>query len=559
MDVKKTSINTQTPATTNSVRETKPQVEESINNVLEGFITNSWFGGMLKPIAYKKVMAGERIKKYTINGVIRMLTPQVPAMQKLSTVFKAYFVPNTRVWDNAEKYQAQKGDLTKTKIKQVPSFTGTELIERQTTATDGQYILVTDTTYWRDCWASSYIPRMLSGKYINNTQETYPKMNILPLRGFKAIYNDMLRHKVYDTEMTEYKDDTMSTAEFNSIIPKITQGIDTAADAMKFMPRGKKRENYTTNYTISAEGQNNNTTAGSAIVTNLNTHNEWQKLLAESRTQSQNEQRNDWDIIAEMRGTRPVQDGKVQFLAEREIGINYQQVSQTSYNTNPDIREEFQTLGATGAFSYTEFNIDILNYNEFIEDGYIHIIAQTSSDVIYETGIDRHLLNITWDSEYRPDFKELKTDTMYQLETDSAGTTTTGIKGYKRKFSEYFKLPNCINGELTTVPIKLLNHNNNSLASTLITQYHYQFMQVGENTYIEPSINYRDVLNFKRHLDYTDFFLNRNQAILQATDFYQQPTISGNNQIYFMANCECICNMPIDNSIKNDFKKWGEM
>lgn len=575
----KLSIIEQTPAGTNSIETKKPPVQKT-KNLLEGYIANSWNGGILKPITYKRVLAGERIEHYSIEGIMRTLTPKVPTMQKLETTFKIFFVPNIRVWKNAEKYMAQKGGAIQTtdgqKIKSRPKQIGTFDLANQAILTEDTKfkINITDTDLWRDSFISSYIPRVYAGTEWNaGGQETKLPMwdlDILPLRGFVAIYNDMLRHKAYEPPLDEYDNDEMQPYEWEKYVPN---GSDTSRKKLEIldttMLRGRRKDSYYTNYSTQAEGVDNTV---DPMYKDLLEHSEWQKKIAESMSEAKNEQKNDWDIVAEIRGAIPVRDGKVQFLGQKTIGMNYTQVSQTAYNANPDIEKEYQTLGQTGAYSYTEYNVNLINYHEFKEEGYIHVIAQTSADTIFETGIDRMLLNVNITDEYRPDLKDLKNDVLYEQESSTFlrddgtdGQLTT--RGYKRKWSEYFKLPNCINGDLTSTPIystELKQTGEVCAKNPIQLKKEFQFFEQSDKlTYYE--IQDTPAAYIKRiWLDYTDVLINKNQAIQnEIIDDGNERTrntliVNGENQIFMLGIAKCITTLPLDESIKTDYKKWGE-
>ena len=77
---------------------------------------------------------------------------------------------------------------------------------------------------WRDAFISSYLPRVgfmykTETKWPHGIEATLPKVSVLPLRGYVAIYNDMLRNKEYESEKVEYKDDTVSNEEWMSYLP----------------------------------------------------------------------------------------------------------------------------------------------------------------------------------------------------------------------------------------------------------------------------------------------------------------------------------------------------
>lgn len=587
----KISIVEQTPNTTNSIK-TSTQPIQKTTNYLEGFIANSWNGGFLRPITFKKIFAGEIIENYQIKGIIRMLTPKVPTAQKVKTIFKCFFVPDSRIWDNANKYYAQKGSETTTKITKVPSTTSatniTSLQKFKTTPEEQNFwTSVTNTTLWRDSFTSGYYPRAFQGQsFIQNWSFPFTNIDIRPLRGYKAIYNDFLRHKVYDTELQEYKTDTLTDNEMKTIIPlsKIEPNITNKHFPKlwnDFIQRGKKQDSYYTNYRTSLEGMK---TTIDPMYKDLQEHTEWQKLIAESRKQASNEQKRDIDIIQELRGSKPITDGQVQFLSMQTVGHNYTQVSQTSANTNNQITDEYQQLGATGAFSYTEFNINMLNYHEFKEDGYLHIIAQTTADTIFETAIDRTLLNINTTDEYRPELKELKDDVLKTRELSFITSNDINDKaiGFKRKWSEHFKLPNTINGDLTTEPIWNINIPDSfddqnlpvTLSNNYLTKKEFQMFEITNSHHQAQTYNDKQQeekwYNKKIWKDYTDLLINKNQAIElplnqifnpDPEDYNKQTDIwiQSQNQIFMLGSTNCITQLPLDENIKNDFKKIAEV
>ncbi len=548
--LEKISVVEQTPNRENSITNNKPEQPHS-KNLLQGFIANSWNGGFIKPISFKKIMAGEKIENLNLSGVMRMLTPKAPPIQGLKTIFKVFFVPNIRVWKNAEKYMAQKGGSTKTKIKEVPNTDGKFISMAK--KEENKFIAITDTTLWRDCWMSSYMPRIASGQdygEYNHSIIKMPKITVLPLRGFVAIYNDFLRNKAIAQEITEYNDDTVSDTEWNSYMPNADKW--KLEGGFSYMPRGRKQDSYYTDWRTELEGVDNTI---SPMYTDLQQHTEWQKLIAESRSQVENEQLNDWEIVAKLRGSKPVTQGKVQFLAMKEITMNYSQVAQTTYNANTNVEAEFQSLGQTGAFSYTEFSVDLLQYHTFQEEGYLHIIAQTTADTIFETGIDRTLLNCSYDEEYRPDLIALKDDVLYQAEyTTHAYLNYKNIVGYKRKFSELFKAPNVINGDMSTRQIYEEDINGNWNIPIPMKDYYQYF----ENSAVPTST--KDMYTY----DFTDYMINKNQTIENertgaGTGNNKVSYYKGPNQIFMVAETNYIDDLPIDESIKKNYKKWGEV
>ena len=208
------SLNEQKAPTTNQISNNKPDIIKNMN-VLQGYIANSMNGGMIKPIAWLPIMAGTNAADYRLRLNIKMLTPKTPVYQKLKLVLKTFYVPNSRVWKNAEKFTAQKGGATENKIKEVPNSSGLEMYHINYYGDKQDEILnviMTDTDLWRDSWVSTYIPRYQTGAINlgtgNSAITKLPKFNILGLSGFIAIYNDRLRNKEYDKKLEEHDGDS---------------------------------------------------------------------------------------------------------------------------------------------------------------------------------------------------------------------------------------------------------------------------------------------------------------------------------------------------------------
>lgn len=552
-------INEQSPATKNQITNEKPSIIKNAN-VLQGYFANSINGGFIKPITYKYVMAGEKHMEYRLQASIKMLTPLTPCYQRLKAVFKAYFVPNSRVWNNAEKFLSQKGGSTETKIKKIPNLGGKTIPQITTgSGNTAKTITLFDTDIWRDSWANCYIPKFLTG-LVGANNEILPEYSILPFRGFKAIYNDYERNKEYDSELQEFKDDEVTQAEMNSIFFKNDEiyGIDS------IQIRGKRQNSYYTDYRTELLGEETTEPSGSGNSALIDL-TEWEKRVAELRSQAENAQANDWDIIAKIRGSKKLTEGKVQLLGTKTVGLNYQAITQNAYNTNTAIKEEFQTMGTQGAYSYTEVDIPLYQMVEFNEEGYLHIIMQVTADTVFETGFERTGLNINYDDIYRPDLKDLKHDVLYQIEKDGSRIIKTNLKavdGFKRKFSEYFKLPQPIGGDMTTegaYETKMTNPvtaTGTNEATRIESNKTFQFFEIDDrytNSYARKQI----------WKDYTDELINKNMAIREEEEKidamnYDIIRIKGQNQVFFVGMATCVCSLPIDENIRKNYTTWGE-
>lgn len=575
----------QEPATVNQIENERSSLKKSLT-LLTGNIANSMNGGHNRTIAFKKVMAGERHNEYRMQLKIQMLTPLTPAYQDLKCTIRTYFVPNSRVWNNAEKYTAQKGGTTEEKIEEIPNLGGKQMpilmmYDDSLTPEEQKYKEIQHTTAWRNAWVSSYIPRIGFNKtysYNELTNKTamymniLPKISVLPLRGRMAIYNDFERNKEYDPPMFEYKTDNVTDAEWKKYLPLYNQSPDL------HNMRARRNNSYYTDYRTEYQGFES-TAPELQENSSLITWSDWESKIAEARQQAENAQKNDWQIIAEMRGSKLLTQGKVQLIGKKTFNLNYAAITQTAYNTNENIQEEFQVMGKQGAYSYTEVDIPCYAGFEAQEEGYIHIIATVTADTVFESAFDRNELNVKPLDEYRPDLINEKFDILMASENGTTRNYGNNIEkyteaiGFKRKFSEYFKLPNIIAGDMTslyyeeTTPIEgranyFISGRDN--VNEIITQKTFQFFETDRN-YEAKSIGDDRTAQKKIWRDYTDLMINKNQAIENPIiEIPETQTgeggyyIQGQQQIFFVGKCYLVAELPIDEAIKNNYTQWGE-
>lgn len=278
----------------------------------------------------------------------------------------------------------------------------------------------------------------------------------------------------------------------------------------------------------------------------------------------------DWEVIAKIRGSKLLTEGKVQLLSVKEIPLNYSAVTQSAYNNNEEIQDQYRVMGQQGAYSYTEFNVPIYAGFEANEEGFIHIIATVTADTVFESGIDRNMINIAAIDQYNPDLEGDKLDVLYQIELGTSDKYTiesfSQIYGFKRRWSELFKLPNIVTGDMDSRPYYQSTTNSSRIFKgrefVTIPKSTYQFFETSAEVYYDESTN--GWVDKKYWKDYSDIMLNKNQAIKQTvkndTDDYGEDYtyIEGDNQIFFVGRCELIADLPINEEIKNSFSKWGE-
>jgi len=385
-------------------------------------------GNQLIPIMWKEVLAGEYIKEWKIDNLTRILTPLVPTMDKVFIRVSAFFVPNTRVWASAEKAHASKYDM-EFEYLHSPSFNIPNIFLEATT---------TDNDWYKFTLLQKYgIPNKIKDDI---------QINILPLRGYRAIYNDFIRNKDYESPLVEWNTDTPSQTEINYITAPYDQNGDLEIPDGYLVRNGQTRKNYWTNIKRTIVAEETDLNDIDANPDNLYDHLDWETQFQELRQRADNANRNDWDIIAEMGGTAPVRADRVEYLGDIEYELNYQQITQTA-----PVIDNSTPLGTTGSFSYTRANGTLFRHKEFRQNGYIHVLIQLNMDKYYQSGIPRELLKTEIKDIYRPGLAKQEIDVIYGAEISANGYiqwNATDPVAYKPKWSEYKRLPILCTGEM---------------------------------------------------------------------------------------------------------------
>lgn len=392
-----------------------------------------------------------------------------------------------------------------------------------------------------------------------------------------AIYNDFLRYKELVPEKTEYvNDDTVSQAEWDSYFPTDTEKLNY----LKW--RALLPDSYYTNFRVELQGMSTPEPSMSNTSQNLLYWIQYENLTDYVRQQSLDSMKNDWEIVAELRGTRPALQKQVQIIGRKTVPLNYSAVTQNTYNSTPNIDPNYKALGQQGAYSYTEVKIPTIEYFESIEDGVIITIANVFADTCFTSAFDRQSLNVNAMDRYRPDLASQKTDILYAIENGTNFRTTSEENlrlpgggassiGFKRKFSELFCLPNVVFGDMVQNPyykiekeiiVDLDTDYWVSEELTTISNNTFTFFENSRFNYYEDKTGF--AFNKKPYLDYSDLMLDKNMAVKEEKiaitigDTEVDFLINGDDQIYYVGKMISITDIPVDESIKNDFTKWGE-
>lgn len=565
--------NTQKPFSNNNIEQKKTALPTTFTE-LSGWVANSVNGGHNKPIFYKPVMAGEKHKEMMMELHVKTLTPKSVSFQGLKATVRTFFVPNSRVWTNAEKFTSQRGGDTEVKIEEIPNLGGKTFPWVGKGGTTNKFITIQNTSTWRDSFASTYIPRVgilreVQGTVPPNAGIPMPKISVLPLRGYVAIYNDFLRNKSYDEPIQEYKTDEVSSNEMGNYIPQqvgFNQGLYVGYQekADWYFQRCRRDDSYWTDYRLDLQGFETED-ALSILETPATAMLKWaqfESYIAENRSQSQNTNKTDWQIISELRGSKLLTEGKVQLIGKYTFPLNYNSITQTSYNSAEEIQPEYQVMGTQGGYSYTNIKIPLYAGMEFNEEGYLHVLISITADSLYETAVEAQEKAVRWDEQYRPSLASDKLGVLYKCELGTEYVESEEdyeeIIGYKRKYNEYFKLHNVLKGDLSTQDYYgYMNGAGKYVESLVITQKSYQFFEPNPEGFFDSEGTFYEK---KIWLDYTDIAINENQAIKNEIVKYSDDNyfINGKNQIYLMGKAICLAELPIDGDIRTNKESWTE-
>lgn len=611
-------------------KNTRPQVKTTnrTKKPIIGYIANSMNAGHNRPIAWQYVMKDTRVKQDKITLNIKMLTPKNPAYQRLHATLRTYKVPMKRVFKNFDRFLAQSPadedrPLSYPNIKYSPKgnkrripMTG----NLNNNEKDG-YQSAFNSLWYRDTFASCYLPVVGSKEKMGvatggaNGTGYLPDFNACILRGSVAIYNDFERNKEYQDARPEYDGDNVTDEEMKNYFPvslwHTNQSRNTEATELDrslweengaldyYQRRACKPRNYYSNYRINAQGfaelaptteELNKNYEGTNIPNQVNGEGAfsyvkwdiWERKAQEALAQAENANKNVWDIIAQLRGGSPAQQNEVQLIGENTFDLNYKSVTQSTYNANSAVQERYQALGEQGAYSYTEIEVPTFAGYVFDTECILHYTLTVWADPVYERAIDRTAMNVKWDQIYRPDLAKDEYDTLLSAElsvnypvTDTTNDHSDQAIGYKRKYTEYYKLPNCIAGDMVKEnwlmedmePMNLPIMGNYAPTTELIGQGTFTFFETSVNTTrnVQPLNDGNDISNWNGkqiYFDYTDLQINDNQAYKNdlycpGSDYNNSICVDGNNQIFFVGTHEQECILPMDNIIETNFQEWG--
>lgn len=571
----------QQPATENQIQVQRPTIKKT-TNILPGHISGSMNGGHYKVMEYIPVMQGQ--EAHVLRGTIQFqtLTPLTPAYQKLRFTILACYVPNSAVMTDYEEFYAQKGGTSVTKIQELPNFKLQEYPIIGDNIGDGNATIIYNTQQWRDSFISSYIARpgvLTFGEEQDVEQTMYcsmPRYSALGARGYVCLWNHILRNKEYDEERVEYKGNTVTAQEMSNYMPVDNNLLDF------YFGRAKRDNSYYTNYRTELQGiESIYPPNGMSADEALSNWMKWEQDYSQAKKMALDSQRSAWQILAEERGAKIALQGKPQIIGKKSFYLNYSSITQNSYNSNTEVEDKYRVMGFQGAFSYTNIDMPLFENITFEEDGIIHLIGICTAETVFTSGLNRQMLNVGALEVYRPELAENKQDVLYKIETRTSyalqaemDSAENEIIGFKRRYSEYFSLPTCVNGDMMEAGYYKIASGNNEqeldlgysdFGTIIDSNDTYQFYE-NNPEFIYMKNVWAGTMRKKIWLDYTDLQINKNLAVPANVRYTNGDgnanqggiSVDGQNQIIYVGELKLITTLPIDEAIKNDFLKWGE-
>ena len=422
----------------------------------------------------------------------------------------AWFVPLTRIWDQAEKKLAGKNDRFNYEAE-----------------LNDEYILVMPQTTINAKY-TRYKPFMytLAHRYGIPFKTNNVTINPFLYRGYRAIVNDFIINKDYELPKTEWNGDGISTPEKNAILAYNEQTGVFNVNAYVLEPV-QTRKGYLTNIK-SKLSANMDPLATTGPQAQIGPHLDWQTKYNDAKQRQDNANKNDWEIIAEMGGTQPINYNQVEHLGSIEYQLNYQQITQSA--PAPD---NSTPLGTTGSFSYTRANGVLFSHKEFKQHGHIHFTINLQINKQYERSINKELLKTSIEDIYRPGLADKEIQLLQSQEVIAGSTVNPGPVAYQPAWAEYKRLPSLTTGEMQTSTLDGIA--NKWEPSTSNSQWHNI---ISKNILTEQAITIDG--KYFRNADEVNEVLARNN-ILQLT--WDNPLFENKNLGYKTFENDPILNM----------------
>lgn len=515
-------------------------------------------GGELQPIGYGFVNAGDTVVKWDVNQQIRVLAPQVPVIDQMQAVVRAFFVPNSYMIQDYDKLRASKDEIGVTRNMDLPVINLANYAA-EPAASDPIFGTYSQCYAWK---------QKVMGQFLPNNIPSVGQINVLPVRAYAAARNWFCRLKNYMPAIAEFRSQTVGNAEQNAILGTFGgTGVPNFSGGYGEIQKDVVKSNYYTNIrpriistTVTSDnvgltGSNatlNQMTTGTTFPTSefvqsnvaysstfLSTvlssqtdvrlqktaHVDWQAEIAEFRRQNADSILNDNQIIAQLGGTSVVKTDRPEYLGTKTIPLNYQQVAATNSNSAENVQ-----LGSTGAFSVTINDETLFTGKQFLQDGVILVTVTITTDRAFENGVHKYLMYRRANEFYNPELKNLEFSTVnrgeisFTAESNNGGLTPNDIIAFNPQYQEQETLPNICARDMRSFKLKTVG------STTTVPLYLYSLY----NWHTFDSARSRQYITDGFFKDDTDLVISRNTLFANANTYSNdQVMIVGKNFAVF--------------------------
>lgn len=419
---------------------------------LKGLVGNGTHGGFITPMTFMEYLGGTPIDSIEIDTTVKMQPIKHISLDKLKLRVDAVYVPNSAVWDKADEFVAQRSNAFSSPIS-YPMVNFNGIANISLTSNDGQSrILYHMSTLFRDTVLFNYYGHNATNP--NNNFST----SLIILAGYFSAYNKIYSPKNFVPPIPFDNVDNLSAQLLFSGNVSNDINVNSMIQNTNYhnicLQRAPASRSYYNDYRIDVVSDNSpvdNTSLYSHVVT--------QKMIDEYRMQSSNAVKTDEQVIAELRGTRVANENIPYIIASDTVPI--------SLSIEPQSVEGELLLGDEGAISYTDVKLNLPVHFNAVKDGYIHIFyyVQANDNIIDPNAVPIDILKSEFSDFYRPGLSEIKDSPLFLSEITQTNDNSQ-IIGYKRRYSEYTRLPNIIRGDYTSMQPTIvaddgMRHNNN--------------------------------------------------------------------------------------------------
>lgn len=586
-----------------------------------GTFAGGTHGGHLHYLTGVDYLAGTTMNEIKLDFSVHLQPLQNVSFSRIKLNQYAVYVPYSRIWSGSDAYFAQRSDKLRLTSPNIPTFRfprgitqpniGDSIVGNPSSTgccadvsigeLNAQPTRFYNTTLWRNSPSYEIFGNVTDGTsggtatVAGSSSPSATTYNSLYWRAFWACYNDIFRDKITTGAVPEFTTEEFTAAELKAImlgnyffpLYQYTNGDspswrfyaysgygaqDSNINSSTYYsyyssPRVASEINYLTNFRGEVVSNNNAVT-----LTSLFTHVVTQAQMDEYRSRSSDVQMTDEEVIAKIRGSRVAREDIPYIIGQKTTDIDLSVQPQTTDGSLP--------LGADGAYSYTFASTDLLSgYFSAPRDGIVMVLYTiTSPDSInFVDQLNLELAKTQATDYYRPALakikdKELKIGEVNLYYSRLASNDTIG---FKRRYSEYTRMPNYIRGDVPRSQNSGITGSRNSQLGFLYSTYgnpssnrvapYYGAVpsranwcllkDIGELFYDSQN---RGNLVVRQRQDFTDMTM-RNVLLNNGGSNTTDDFILQSPQTFFLyGTCTIGENAPIDEDIKTNYINWGE-